>query len=95
MDFLQQLVPVILYFLLCILVVVLIILVIKTIKILKNVNILLEDIQNKSKKLDGVFNVVDNVSTSVASFGDKIVSFISTSITKFFRKKRKDDLEDE
>lgn len=96
MDFLQQLVPIILYFLLCILVVVIIILVIKLIKILKNVNILLEDIQNKSQKLDGVFNVIDNVSTSVSSFGDKIVKFISTSIKKILKKKRKEeDLEDE
>ena len=96
MEFLQQLVPVILYFLLCIFVVVLIILVIKTIKILQNVNILLEDIQNKSRKLDGVFNVIDNVSTSISSFGDKIVKAISTAITKFFKKKRKEeDLEDE
>ena len=96
MEFLQQLVPVILYFLLCILVVVLIILFIRVIKILKNVNELVEDIQNKSRKLDGVFNVVDNVSTSISNFGDKIVKVISTSIKKFIKKKRKEeDLEDE
>lgn len=96
MEFLQQLVPVILYFLLCILVIVLIVLVIKVIKILKNVDILLEDIQSKSRKLDGIFNVIDNVSTSVSSFGDKIVKFISTSIKKILKKKRKvEDFEDE
>ena len=89
MEFLQQLFPVILYFLLCILVVVFIILIIKLIQVLKNVNVLLEDIEGKSQKLNGVFDAVDKVSTSVSGLGDKIVKFASTKLTKYFKKKKK------
>jgi len=91
MEFLQELLPVILYSLLSILVVVLIILIINAIKTIKQVNVLLEDIENKSKKLDGVFDVVDNLSSSISNFGDKIVKFFSTSIKKIVKKKKKEE----
>jgi len=94
MEFLQQLLPVILYALLCILVVVLVILVIHVIKVLKNVNILIEDIENKSRKLDGVFNAINSVSNSFAGFGDKVVAFLTKSFKKVTRK-RKEEKKDE
>ena len=96
MEFLQQLLPVIIYFLLCILIIVVIILLINVIITLKNANKLLEDIQNKSKKLDGVFNAIDSVSSSVSGLGDKFVKSVKKVLTNFLRKKRKEeDLEDE
>ena len=96
MEFLQQLLPVIIYFLLCILIVVVIILLINVIITLKNANKLLEDVQNKSKKLDGIFNAIESVSTSVSGLGDKVIKSIKKVLTNFLKKKRKDeDLEDE
>ena len=94
MEFLQLLLPVILYILLCILVVVIIILIINAIKTLKIVNSLVQDIESKSRKLDGIFDVIDKVSNSFASFGDKILGFLTTSFKKVL-KKRKEDEEDE
>ena len=94
MEFLQQLFPVILYGLLCILVVVLVILVINAIKVLKNVNILVEDIEGKSRKLDGIFNAIDTVSNSFTSFGDKIAGMLTKYLKKVTRK-RKEEKKDE
>jgi len=92
MEFLQQLLPVIIYSLLCILIVVVIILLINVIITLKHANKLLEDIENKSKKLDGIFNAIDSVSSSFTGIGDKIVKLISKA---FKRKRKEEDLEDE
>lgn len=94
MELLKELLPVILYFLLCILVVVLIIFVIRAIKSLKNIDEVVNDVKGKSQQLNGVFNIIDNVTDSLAIVGDKFVSFISSSITSVFKKKRKDE-EDE
>ena len=90
MEFLQQLLPVILYGLLSILVIVVIILLIHVIKTIKNVNILLEDIENKSKKLDVLFNAIDSVSSSISGFGDKFAKFLTSAFKKVVRKKREE-----
>lgn len=94
MEFLQELLPVILFSLLSILVIVLIILIINVIKTIKQVNVLLEDIENKSKKLDGIFNAVDSVSSSISNFGDKIVKFLTSTIKKRVKKKKEEDLDE-
>jgi len=96
MEFLQQLLPIIIYSLLCVLIVVIIILLINVIITLKHANKLLEDIENKSKKLDGIFNAIDSVSSSFTGIGDKIVKFASKVFKNFSKRKRKEeDLEDE
>ncbi len=96
MEFLQQLLPIIIYSLLCVLIVVIIILLINVIITLKHANKLLEDIENKSKKLDGIFNAIDSVSSSFTGIGDKIVKFASKAFKNFSKRKRKEeDLEDE
>ena len=61
MEALNEVFPVILYGLLIILVVVLIILVVKLIKTISKVDLVVDDVNLKVKKLDGVFNIVDNI----------------------------------
>lgn len=91
MEFLNQLLPIIIYFLLSILLVVVIIFVIKAIKLLKSVNVLLEDIENKSQKLNGAFDLVDQITNSISKASDKAVKYISTTIKNFFKKRKKEE----
>ncbi len=94
MEFLRELLPVILYFLLCILVIVLVILVIRVIKSLKNIDEMVDDVKSKSKKLDGVFDIVDKATDSFTLVSDRFVNFISNRISNIFKRKGKDE-EDE
>lgn len=86
---------IILFTLLSILLVVLIILGIKMIKTLKKVNAVVDDIDNKQKKLNGLFNVVDGATDALSTISDKFVSAFMSAITGLFKKKKKENDEDE
>lgn len=81
---------VILYILGSILLVILIILTIKAIKTLKKIDTLVDDIQLKSNKVDGVFDIVDTTTDFVNSISDKIIGGVVGVITKIFEKKGED-----
>ena len=91
----ETILPVILYILGSILLVVLIILVIKMMKTLKKVDAAIDDYNEKSKKLDGVFSLIDSTTDTISSLSDKIVSAVITGITSLFKRKKKEDTEDE
>lgn len=75
-----------------ILLVVSIILVIKLIKTINKINLLLDDINYKVEKLDGVFTIVDKTTDAIADINDRLVNMIVSGVSKLFkRKKRKDD----
>lgn len=84
---------VILYTLGSILLIVLIILVIRAIKAMGKVNNLLDDIQYKSNRVDGVFDMIDSTTSFIGGFTDKISGTISGIISKIFD--RKGDKKDE
>ena len=90
METLNEIFPVILYGLLIILVVVLIVLVIRLIKTLNKVDAVVDDVNGKVKKLDGVFNIVDTTADALSNFGDKFSYLISSAFSALFTKKRKD-----
>ncbi|MBR2840985.1 MAG: hypothetical protein IKF01_03850 [Bacilli bacterium] len=79
------------YIMLIVLVVALIVLVIEAIKTLNKVNGLLDDITNKSKQLDGVFNIIDGATSAVNNFSDSIVGAITNTLTKIIKRKRDKD----
>ncbi len=81
--------PFILYFLLIILLVVLIVLIIKIIKTIGKVNKVVEDVNCKVKKLNGLFEIIDHTTDTLVSFNDKIVNFISNKIVSLFKRKKK------
>ena len=83
---------VIFYIVLIILVIVLIILGIRAIKTLEKVDKIVDDINYKSSKLDGVFNIIDTTTDMVSNFSDTIVNGIAGGVEKIFnRKKEKKD----
>ena len=87
---------VILYILGSILLIVLIILGIKLIITMNKIENVVDDINVKVNKLNGIFTIIDLTTDKLALFSDKIIDGISTIVRKVFsRKKRRDDKIDE
>lgn len=93
---LNEVLPVLLYILGSILLVILIILGIKLIQTIDRANVVLDDIEQKSKSLNGFFNIIDGLSNTIAVVGDRLVDGVSGMISHFFhkRKKKKDKKEE-
>lgn len=87
---------VILYILGSILLIILIILGIKLIITMNKIENVVDDINVKVNKLNGIFTIIDLTTDKLALFSDKIIDGISAIVRKVFsRKKRKDDKIDE
>ena len=67
MEFLQTFLPILLYILGAVLLGVLIYLVIKLLDTVDKVNVLLDDIEDKSQSLNGVFDAVENIGDTINS----------------------------
>ena len=94
MEFLDALLPVVLYSLGIVLIIVLIVLGLKLIETVNKVNVLLDDTQEKLDSLNGFFNVLDTVGDKMAALTSTIVS----TIINFFSgivQKRKNKKEEE
>ncbi len=85
----------IVYILAIILLIVLIAFVIKGIKTLAKMNQIIEDLEAKSQKLDGVFTIVDRTTHVMNSVSDKAITFVTAWLTELFthnKKKKEEDL---
>ncbi len=92
LDILQ----VILYILGSILLIVLIILGIKLIITMNKIENVVDDINVKVNKLNGLFSIIDVTTDRLALLSDKVVDGISSLVRKIFsKKKRKEDDIDE
>lgn len=89
MEALNEILPIIIYTLSAILLVTVIILVLKLIKTVDKTNTILDDIEEKSRSLDGLFYTIDTITDSIASINDKLVDTIVSFIGKLFHKKKK------
>ncbi len=76
------------YIALIVLVVVLIVLVVKAIQTLNKVDKTLDDINEKSSKLDGLFHIIDNTTDVVVGISDSIVSFVASGIENLINRKK-------
>ena len=75
-----------------ILLVVLIVLGIKLINTVNKFDSVLDEVNIKLKKVDGVFDVMDTITDSVSLVSDKLVDTVAFLIRKIFQKKnRKED----
>ncbi len=91
METASQLLPIILYTLLSILVVVTIVFIYKLTITLDKANTVLDDLGAKVKKLDNLFQIIDKSADTINLITDKMTSFITNSISRIFKKKRKED----
>ena len=85
----------ILFVLLIVLVIILIIFGIKLIKTLKKVDNIIEDVNVKLSKTNGIFEIVDRTADYAATISDKVIGFISSCINKLFKKKKGEDLDEQ
>lgn len=81
--------PVILYTLGCILLITLIVLVIKINTTVNKINNVLDDFDNKSKKLNVFFEVVDSMADALSVVSDKAVALVVNGILSLFKRKEK------
>ena len=88
MGCLNAIFPVILYLLGIILLIALIVLCFKLFDTLKRVNQVIDDINEKSSKLDNLFNLIDRSTDALSSLTDKAVEFIVGTVVGFFSKKK-------
>ena len=88
MECLNVVFPVILYTLGAILLIVLIILCLKVIGTLKKVDKVVDDVENKVGKLDGVFSIIDKSTDAVSLVSDKIIDLVSSAVMKIFSRKK-------
>ena len=91
METASQLLPIILYTLLSILVVVTIVFIYKLTITLDKANTVLDDLGAKVKKLDNLFQIIDKSADTINLITDKMTNFITNSISRIFKKKRKED----
>lgn len=82
---------ILLYLTLIVLVIVLIVLGIKLIRTLKKVDDVIDDVNYKMEKVDGVFNIIDKTTDYAAGVSDKIISGISNFLKMFLKKKKGND----
>jgi len=91
MEMLYELLPIVIYVLLSILLGVLIVLGIKLIDTVNKTNAVLDDLEKKSKSLNGIFTTIDNVTDTVSMVSDKIIDGLASLVGKAlsFKKTKK------
>jgi len=87
MECVETIFPIILYILGSILLVALIVLVIKVIITLKKADKVIEDLEQKSSKLNGLFDMVDNTTDAISQISDKMINFAVNGISRLFSRK--------
>ena len=95
MKYYEDIFPIILYVLGIILLVALIILVIRIMKTLKKVDTAIDDYNEKSKKLDGLFSIIDTTTDTISALSDKLVGVLIKGVSNVFKRKKKEDESDE
>lgn len=88
---LNALLQIILYLTLITLVIILIVLGIKLIKTLRKVDDVIDDVNKKMLKVNGLFNIIDKTTDYASTISDKLINAISNFINVLFRKKKGND----
>ena len=86
-DTLQTLLPIIIYILLIVLLIIGIVLGIKAIKLLNKADLVVDDVNNKMKSLNGLFSLIDYTTDKVVTITDKVVDGVSGFLGKIFKNK--------
>ena len=89
MEYLSELLPIIIYVLLIVLIILLIIISVKGIKALDKVQDVVDNVDKKVKTLDCVFEFIDSATDRVALLSDRIINAISGAIEKVFKSNKK------
>ena len=88
-EYLSQILPIIIYILLIALIILLIIISVKAIKALDKVQLVVDDVDKKVKTLDGVFEFIDNATDRVSFLSDRIIGILVSAVDKLFKSNKK------
>ncbi len=91
MEFLNVLLPMLLYIFGIVLLIVLIVLGIRLIQTIDRANRLLDDVEEKVQTLNGFFHLIDTITDRLSFLSDKIVDTVSNAIGKLFNRKKKEE----
>ena len=94
METVNVFLPMMLYMFGIILLIVLIILGLKLIQILNKVDKVVDNIENKVNKLNGAFSLIDKATYTIALLSDNVVTTVSNTVGKIFKRKNKKSEED-
>ena len=86
---LASILGVVLLFLAAILLFVIILLITKLITTIDKVNIILDDVENKSKKLNGLFDAIGAIGDKLSSANNHVNGFITKIISTVFKQRKK------
>ena len=89
MDVLNDIFPIVLYFLGAVLLIVVIILVTRLISTVDKVNVLLDDVEDKSQKLNGLFDAIEKLGDTLSVANNKVTGFFAGIASKMFKEKKK------
>ena len=95
MQYLNEMLPIIIYFLLIVLLVVSIIVGIKLIFTITKVDELIDDVTEKLSSFDRLFNVINFTTDRFGVISETVISFITSKLKKLMKPKRKTKREDE
>ena len=91
---LNEFFEILLYISLIVLVIIFIVLGIKLIKTLGKVDKVIDDVNGKMNKVDGIFDIIDRTTDYATTISDKIIGGISSFVNILFKRKKGND-EDE
>lgn len=89
MDILYDIFPLVLYFLGAVLLVVVILLLLKMMDTFDKINILLDDVESKSQKLNGLFDAIEGVGSTISSVNNRLTSFVTGLVKNIIKSKKK------
>lgn len=95
MEYLSEMLPIIIYFLLIVLLVVAIIVGIKLIFTITKVDELIDDVTEKLSSFDRLFNVINFTTDRFGVISETVISFITSKLKKLMKPKRKNKREEE
>ena len=62
---------------------------------MNKVDDILEDLSDKAKSLDKLFNIIDFATDRVSMVSDTVINFVSGAISKIFKKRKIKKVEDD
>ena len=85
---LDEYLPILIYILLCVLITLLIVICVKVIKTMNRVELIVGDVEQKVKSLNGVFSIIDSVTDKLSALTEIASDSVMIIAKKLFNKKR-------
>lgn len=89
MEFLDALLPIIIYILLIVLIILLIIIAVRVIKTMDKVDSIVNNVNDKVESLDNLFYIIDGASSKFSLLTSRFIDFIVGIYDKIFKKNKK------